>query len=157
MVRSSISMAIVDIIACLTTRAVVHIEDQIEPISLAPTDHAIDTLIAVFRTCLTHIILVSEEFVVEGQTDGVGTLLGDEIDIGTSDVVVLELLPELGREVWSHSLLEQQIDHPGRVGTTEAEHITLGVKPVAKVRALDEEFFAIGLYQVVPLDGDKTC
>ena len=108
-----IAMTIIDIITRLTTRTVVHIKDQIQVISLAPTDDAINTLITVFLACLTHIILVSKEFIVKGQTDGVGTLLGDEVDIGTSDIIILELLPELGREIWSYSLLEEQIDHPG--------------------------------------------
>ena len=151
-----IAVAVVDIIARLTTRTVVHIENQVEVVGLAPAHHRVDACVTVFLACLSHIVFISEELVVERQADGVGTLRGDEVDIGLRHIVVLELLPELCREVRSHSLLEQQVDHPSRVGAAEAEHIPFRIKPVAKVRALDEEFLAIGLDEVMALDGDKA-
>ena len=105
-------MTIINIIARLTAWAVVHIQNEIQVIGLAPVHHRIDALITVFSTCLSHIILIGEELIVKRQTDGVGALTGDEIDIGLGYVIVLELLPELGGGIRSYSLLEQQVDHP---------------------------------------------
>ena len=151
-----IAVPVVDVVASLTTGAVVHIENQVEPVGLAPAHHRVDACIAVLLARLSHIVFVCEEFIVERQTDGVGTLRGDEVDIGLRYVVVLELLPEFSRDVWSYSLLEQQVDHPGGVRTAEAEHITLRIEPVAEVRALNKQFLTVGLNQVVALNGDEA-
>ena len=42
-----------------------------------------------------------------------------------------------------------------RVGTSETEHVTLGVQPVAQVCALNQEFLTVGLDEVVAVDGDE--
>ena len=107
-----IAVPIIDVVARLSAWAVVHIEDEIEPVGTAPTDDAVDALVAILCACLAHIVLVGEELVVEGQADGVGTLLSNEVDVGTGHIVVLELLPELGCEVRTYGFLEEQVDHP---------------------------------------------
>ena len=93
-----------------------HIENQIQTIRFAPAHDGVDAHMTVLLSCLTHIVLIGEEFIVEGQTDGVGTLRGNEVDISTGDIVIFELLPELCGEIRAYSLLEEQVDHPGRVG-----------------------------------------
>ena len=133
-----------------------HIENKVKVVGLAPAHHGVDALIAVFGACLPHIVFVGEELVVERQADGVGSLPGDEVDVLTSHIVVLELLPELSREVGTYSLLEEQVDHPSRIGAPEAKHIAFGIEPVAEVRALYQQFLAVGLDQVVALDGDEA-
>ena len=154
--QPGVSMTIIDVIARLTARAVVHVEDEIEVVDLAPAHHGVDALVAVFLPCQSHIVLVGEELVVKWQTDGIGSLLCDEVDISLGDVVVLELLPELSRFIGTYSLFEEEVDHPGGVGATETEHITFGIQPVAEVRTLDEEFLSIRLDEVMSLYRHKT-
>ena len=150
-----ITITIVDVVTRLSTWAVVHIENQVEVVSLAPAYYRVDALVTVFLTSLPHIVFVSEESIVERQSDGVGTLISNEVDIGLGNIVILELLPELSRLVRTYGFLEEQVDHPSRIGTAESEHIAFRIKPVTQVRTLNEQFFTIGLYQVVALDGYK--
>ena len=110
----------------------------------------------VLLSCLTHIVLIGEEFVVEGQTDSVGTLRGNEVDISTGDIVIFELLPELCGEIRAYSLFEEQVNHPGRVGASETEHVAFRIQPVTEVRALYQQLLSIGLNQVVAIDGNEA-
>ena len=149
-------MSVVDIVASLSTRTVVHVKYKIEVVCLAPAHHRVDALVAVFLASHAHIILIGEEFVVKGQSDGVGTLLSNEIDVGLGNVVVLELLPEFGSKVGTYGLLHHQVDHPSRVGTSETEHISLGVKPVSKIGSLYQQLLAVGFDKVVTANGHKS-
>ncbi len=134
-----------------------HVENQIQIVGLTPTQHRIYTLIAVLHSRLPHIIFISEEFVVKRQANSVGTLLRNKVNILSRDIVILKLLPELCGKVRSYSLFEKQVNHPGRIGTTKSEHIALWVEPITEVSTLDEEFLAIGLNEVMALDGYKAC
>ena len=151
-----IAMPVVDIITRLSTGTVVHVEDQIQIVGLAPADHRINALITILLTRLSHIVLVGEELIVERQPNGICALTGDEIDISTGHVVILESLPERCREVWSHSLLEHQVYHPGRIGATKPEHIAFRIEPVTQVCTLNKELFAIRFDQVMPFYGYKS-
>ena len=146
-----IAVAIVDIITSLSTWAVVHIENEIKIVGATPANDAIDALKTVFRTCLPHIVLIRKELVVKRQTDGVCSLGSNKIDVGASDIVVLEQSPELGCSLRTHCLLEEQINHPSRVRATKAEHVALGVQPVTEVRSLNKQFFTIRLNKVSTL------
>ena len=148
-------MAVVDVVTSLTARTVVHIQNQVKTLGTAPFHHRIDAGKAVLLTGEAHIILIGKEPIVEGQTDSVRSLLGNETDVGTGDVVVLELTPEIGGEIRTHSLLNHQVNHPRRVGLAEAEHITLRVQPVAQVGTLNIEFLTIGLHEINSLHADE--
>ena len=152
-----IAVTVIDVVAGLPTRAVVHVENQVEARGPAPIHHRVDAGKSVLLPGAPHVILIGEESVVEGQTDGVGTLTRDETDVGAGDVVVLELAPEVGGKVRTHGLLDHQVNHPRRVGLAQAEHIALGVEPVAQVGALDIQFLAVGLHQVCPFYMDKIA
>ena len=153
--QPGIAMAVIDIVARLSAGAVVHVENQVESRGTAPTHHRVDAGKTVLVLGPSHIVLVGEQPVVEGKTDGVGSLTCDKGDIGTGDVVVLELTPEVGGEVRSHGLLDHQVDHPGRVGLAQAEHVAFWVEPVAQIGALDIEFLAVRFHQVGSLDSDE--
>ena len=153
--QPGVTVSVVDVIARLSAWTVVHIQNQIQVVGLAPGDDRVDACVAILLACLSHVILVAEQLVVERQTNGVGTLIGNEVDILTCHVVILELLPELGSGVGTHGLFHHQVDHPRRVGTSETEHVTLGVQPVAQVCALNQEFLTVGLDEVVAVDGDE--
>ena len=138
LIDPGIAVAVVNVIARLSSRTIVHIENQVQVVGLTPAHHRVNTLITVFLTNLSHIVFIGEELIVKGQTDGVGALLGNKVDIGLGHVVVLELLPELCCKVRTYSLFEQQVDHPGRVGTSESEHIAFRIQPVAQIGALNQ-------------------
>lgn len=153
-----VAVAVVDVVARLSARGIVHVEDEVEIVGLAPRDDAVDAREAF--ACgqwgdVAHVVLVGEELVVERQTDGVGTGLGDEVDVGAGDVVVLELTPEAGRGLWADELAEHLVDHAVAIALLEAEHVALGIEPVAKVRAYDEELLAIGFDEVRSIDAYK--
>ena len=141
--QPGIAMAVVDVVARLSARTVMHVENEVKTRGTAPVHHRIDAGKAVLILGTAHVVLVGEKPVVERQADGVGSLACDESDVGTGDVVVLELLPEVGSKIRTHSLLDHQIDHPRRIGLAQAEHVTLGVEPVAQVGALDIELLAV--------------
>ena len=134
-----------------------HIKNKIQFVGLTPIDDTVNACIAVLRTGLPHIVFIGEEFVVEGKTDGIGTLLSNKVNIFARDIVILKLLPKEGCLVRADSLFEEQVDHPGRVRTAEAEHIALRIQPVAQIRTLDIKFLSIRLYQVGSLYSHKTC
>ena len=156
-VDPGIAVAIVDVVARLTSRTIMHVENQIEMVGTAPANNAVDTLIAVFLACLPHIVLIGKELVVEGQTDGVGSLLCNEVDVGLRYIIVLELLPEVGRGIRTHCFLKEQVDHPSRVRAAETEHIALGIQPIAEVCTLNKQLFTIGLNKINTLYGNKSC
>ena len=150
-----VAMSVVDIVARLSTRTVVHVQNQIQTIGLTPRDHRVDTLIAILLARLSHVVLIGEQLVVEWQSDGVCPLMGNEVDILACHVVILELLPELGCSIRPHGLFHHEVDHPRRVGTSETEHIPLRVQPVAQIGALNQEFLTVRFDEVVPLDSHK--
>jgi len=90
------------------------------------------------RRFQTHVVLVGKYAVVEGQAYGIGAGRGYEAYILACDVALFEALPELVGGVGSHGLTKHQVDHVGRVGARESEHVALGVEPVAEVGAPDE-------------------
>ena len=143
-----VAIAVVDVVAGLRPRTVVHVENEVETCLPTPVNNLVDALEAVLLVGEAHVVLMGEELVVERQADGVGARALDVANVGLGDVVVLELPPEAGCLVGSHGLLQQQVDHPGGVGLREAEHVALGVEPVAQVGALDVEAFAVGLDEV---------
>ena len=107
-----IAVAVVDVIARLTARTVVHVENQVESVGTAPTHHIVDTLETIMTSCHTHVILIRKQLVIEWQADGIGTCTGYEVDIITGDIVVFELPPEVGCCIGTHHLAEHQVDHP---------------------------------------------
>ena len=133
-----------------------HVENQVQSRAFAPSHHRVDAGKAVLVLCQPHIVFIGEEFVIKGESDRVGALRSDKLNVGARDVVVLEQLPELGGKIRTYSLLNHQVDHPGGVGAAEPEHITFGVEPVAQVCALDIQFRPVGLHQVWPVDLDKV-
>ena len=153
--QPGIAMAVVDVVARLSAGTVVHVENQVETRVTAPVHHRVDAGKAVLILGAAHVVLVGEEPVVEGQADGVGSLSRDEGNVGTRDVVVLELAPELGGKVRTHGLLDHQVDHPGRVGLAQTEHVALRIEPVAQIRSLNIEFLSVRLDEVGPFDTDK--
>lgn len=127
-------MAIVDVVTRLTTRTVVHVENQVKSIELAPVYHLVHHTEAFASVVFAHIVLVGKELVVEWQANGVGTRLLNEGDVGSRDVVVLEGLPELTCEVGTRQLANHVVDHPLAVGLLEIEHVAFWVEPVTEVR-----------------------
>ena len=124
-------MAVIDVVARLSARTVVHVKNQVKTCGTAPIYYRVDAGKSILVLRAAHVVLVGEEPVVERQADGVGSLAGNETDVGTGDVVVLELAPEIGGEVRTHGLLDHQVNHPWRIGLAEAEHVALGIEPVA--------------------------
>ncbi len=155
--QPGVTMTIVDVVTRLSAWTVVHVENQIEASGTAPVHHRVDAGKAVLFLGATHVVLVGEKPVVEGQADGVGSLAGDEVDVGTSDVIVLELSPKISGKVRTHGLLDHQVDHPGRIGLAEAEHVALGIEPVAQICTLDIKFLSVRLHQVGTFHTDKLA
>ena len=152
-----VAVAVVDVVAGLAAGAVVHVEYEVEARLAAPAHHIVYALETVLMGGEPHVVFIGEELVVEGQADGVGTLVADEEDVVAGDVVVLEVGPELCGHIGTHHLLEEQVYHPCRIGAAEAEHVAFGVEPVAQVGALDKKSGAVGFHQVVALDPDKLA
>ena len=153
--QPGIAVTVVDVVACLSAGSVVHVEYEEEFRLAAPLHQAVHACKAVLPAGDAHVVFVGKELVVEGKADGVGAGALDEADVLARHVVVLELLPELGGEVGSHQLAEHLVDEVPGVGLAEAEHVSLGVEPVAQVGAHDEKLLTVGLDEVVSLDGYK--
>ena len=108
-----VAVAVVDIVARLRAWAVVHVENEIEPGIATPADYLVYALETVLIVGEPHVVFIGEQLVVEWKTDGVCSRLCNEVDVGLSDVVVFELLPETCCLVWPHSLFQHQVNHPG--------------------------------------------
>ncbi len=151
--QPGITVAVVDVVARLSAGGVVHVEDEIQVRLTTPVYKAVYAGKAVLGGGQPHIVLVRKQFVMERQTDGVGTPALDEADVFARYVVVLECLPEVGGKVRSHQLAEHLVDETARVGLAEPEHVAFRIQPIAEVGAHDEEFGSVGLYQVLALNG----
>ena len=146
--KPGVAVAVVDVIARLSARRIMHVEDEVEMVVAAPVHDAVDAGKAVLLRAQTHVIFVREELVVEGQTDGVGSRRGDKLDVPARDIVVLEGFPKLGRKVGSRQLAEHLVNHPRGIGARETEHVPLGIEPVPEVCPPDQEFRPVGLNQI---------
>ena len=71
--KPRIAVAVVDVVAGLSARGIVHIQDHIQPMPAAPSDHIIQTFESVLTGGQAHIIFVSEELVVERHTYSIRT------------------------------------------------------------------------------------
>ena len=151
-----IAIAIIDVVTSLSVRTVVHIENEVKTVGLAPAHHRVHACKAVLPRRQPHVVLVGEELVVERQAYRVGTRRGYEVYVAAGDVVVLELRPEVGSGIGAHQLAQHLIDHPRAVGLREAEHIPLGVEPVAKVCTLNIQSRPVGLHQIGALNANKA-
>ena len=83
-----------------------HVKDQVEACFPAPVHNAVYAGETVLVGGQSHIILVGEQFIMEGETDGVGSRPGDELYIFTGDIVVFECFPEFGGEVGAYHFTE---------------------------------------------------
>ena len=150
-----VAVAVIDIVSCLSSWSIMHIEDDIKTMCAAPADHVIKPLEAVLISCQSHIILISEELIMERHTNSVRSSRCNKLDILFSHVIVLEHLPELCSKVRSDHLLEHLVDHPCRVCLLEAEHVSLRIEPVTEICTLDEESVAIRLDQILAAYTDE--
>ena len=89
---------------------------------------------------------------MERDTDSVGACRCDELYVCTGYIVVLEHFPEFGREIWSDKFAEHVVDHSGRVGLAETEHVSFRIEPVSEVGSLDEESASVRGDDVRSLD-----
>ena len=141
-----IAVAIINIIACLSTGSIVHIQDKVKICFTTPVYERIYTGKSILIDRQTHIIFVRKQFIMERQADGIGTRILDELYIFARHIIILECLPEVGCKVRTHQLTEHLVDEASRIGFIEPEHIALRIQPVTQIRAHDEELRAIGFY-----------
>ena len=154
--KPGISVAVVNVVSGLSSRAIVHIENQVESGITAPFHEGIYPLKSVLCRHQAHIILVSEEFVIERQPDGIGTAGCYEAYVLFCNIIILEFFPEFCRLVRPHELAEHVIDHPGRIGLGKTEHIAFRVKPVSKVGASYFKFASVRTAQVGAVDDNES-
>lgn len=147
-------MSVINIVARLSARAIVHVQNQMQAVFAAPFYGLVHHAESLSFIVLAHIIFACEEFVVERQADGVGTCACDVGDIILGDIMVLESLPERSGEIRTSQLADHSVDHPLAVGFLEVEHIAFRIEPVAQVGTYDVEFAAIWLYKILALHDD---
>ena len=150
-----VAIAVVDVVACLSSWSIVHIEDDIETIFTAPADGIVKPFKAILIGSQSHIVLVCEELVVEWDTDGVGSCRSDELNVLFSHIVVLEHLPELCSKVRTDHFTEHLVYKSCGICLLEAEHIALRIKPVAEICSLDEELGSVRSHKVLSVDPDE--
>ena len=143
-----VAVAVVDVRAGLPAGAVMHVEDDLEPVGAAPADGGVQAAEALRGVVGAEVVLGGEELVVEGEADGVRAGRGDEGDVGLGDVVVLEGRPEVRRLLGADELAEHLVDEVRGVALAEAEHVAFGVEPVAEVRPPDEELPAVSVDEI---------
>ena len=154
--QPGITEAVVNVIARLTTRTIMHVENQVKSCLPAPFHHLVNppkSFAAVIGQ--PHIVLIGKEFVVEWQANCIRTCRGNETDVGLSDVVLLELLPECRSLIGTDGLTKHQVYHPRGVSLTQSEHIPFRIEPVAQIGTLNEQFPAIRLHQIHTVHMDK--
>src|SRR5580704_15272585 len=126
-----VSPAIVDVRTGLAAGCGVHVDDDVEPGVLRPTDHSVEKSEA-------FIVAGSEESVVDGDADGVVSGAGQELDVGPGDVKVTVFMPEFGGVGWADQLVDQSLDFPpGLRAFFETEHVAFRNHPVAKAGAAE--------------------
>ena len=153
--QPGIAVAVVDVVARLPARRIMHVQDQVQAVLPAPLHAGIDPVETVLAGGQAHVVLVGEQLVMERKPDRIGARRGDEGDVLLRDIVVLELLPKRSRFVGPDHLAQQVIDHPRRIGPAEAEHVPLRVEPVPEVGSLDEEGLPVRSDQGGPVDGHE--
>ena len=132
-----------------------HVKDKVEVVGFAPAHHAVDAGEAVLIGGEAHVVFISEELIMEGETDCIGTCGRDIVDVGLGDIVIFELCPEFCRLVGTHEMTHDIIDLSGSIHASEAKHIAFGIEPVAEIRAYDEELGAVGLDEIGSVDLHK--
>ena len=135
--QPGITVTVVDVVACLTTRGIMHVENQINFGFAAPVQQGIDALKSVLAGREAQVIFLCKQLVMKRQTDGIDSRTLKETDILPRDIVVLEFFPEFVCEVGTCQFPECLVNQTGRARSLETEHISFRVKPVAQINAPD--------------------
>ena len=105
-----ISVAVVNVITGLSTGSIVHVKDEVQSFCAAPRHDAVDTLKSVMVCRPSHVVFIGKQLVVKRQAYRVAACRTDKTNVVAGDIVVLETLPELSREVRSDELTEHFVD-----------------------------------------------
>ena len=108
-----------------------HIEDDAQVLVATPVHDPVNQAKSLCAVVPAHIILVGEEFVMERYANGVHARLGNVMNVGLGDIVLLELVPEVGRKLLARQFTKHLVDETIGRSFAETEHIPLGIDPVA--------------------------
>ena len=75
---------------------------------------------------------------MKGKSNRIRACGSDKVNVLAGNIIVLERFPEISREIWAHHLAYHLMDHPFTIGLAKAEHISLWVQPIPKIRAYNE-------------------
>ncbi len=153
--KERITEAVVDIVAGLAAGRAVHVQQHVKVRFLAPLDGLVEQFKPTGLTPAAQVILVGEQFVVEGDADGVHADGLQVLDIVPGGVVVEVGFPELFGRLGSDELIDCFLDQARRAGVLEFEHIPFRHQPVAEVRAFHEEGLTVGSDDFFAPDAEK--
>jgi len=120
----------------------VQVEDDVEPLGLAPADHIVEPAESLLQPDL-RVIFDQEKFEIERNAQVIEAEAFEIMDVLAGDIVVAETLPESVDLVRPGQLLQRLVDEPERVDPLELKHIALGIEPVAEVGAAEQNLLSV--------------
>ncbi len=126
-----------------------HVEDDVHVIFRGPADDAI-------HEAKAFVVAGREEFVVEGNADGIEAGVVEKLDIVLGDVGVAILIPELRSFFGTDELVDEVFNLARRLrAVVELEHVAFLLEPVAEVGAFEMERRTVGGNEVAAVGVDE--
>ena len=144
-----ITVRIVDVVAGLPARTVVHIENQPQPGVTTPLYNAVHEGKSLLGIMQPEILLPGEELVMERQPHGRSSGRSDVIDIFACDVILAKRTPETLHIGRADQLAQPFMDAVRRIGALgKLKEVSLRIEPMPEVRAPDFEALPVSVDQI---------